>query len=177
MSIIHENLYRNDNLALINFLEYSGSLISEIIGSYNIDKIIDRKIDIDEEIYFDIETAIPCGLIINEVITNSIKYAFNDSNEGNLILNFHRSKVNGTTKYVMEVGDDGSGIPESIDINKTKTLGIHLIRILVRQLKGEVELFRENGTLYKITFFRWLINLKSSVKYIIYISFLMSSFI
>ncbi len=153
MSLIHENLYRNENLALINFYDYANLLLEEIINSYNIDKNINLNLYIDSEILFDIETAIPCGLIINEITTNALKYAFDGRDYGNINLSLIKNDANNTKfKYNMEIGDDGVGIPDEIDIEKTKTLGLHLIRILVKQLKGKVELIRENGTQYKILF-------------------------
>jgi PAS domain S-box-containing protein len=153
MSLIHENLYRNENLALINFHDYSNLLLEEIINSYNIDKNINLNLNIDSEILFDIETAIPCGLIINEITTNALKYAFDGRDYGNINLSLIKNDANNIKfNYTMEIGDDGVGIPDEIDIEKTKTLGLHLIRILVKQLKGKVELIRGNGTKYKVLF-------------------------
>ena len=95
-----------------------------------------------------IETAIPCGLIINELVSNSLKYAFPNGRQGNISVNIKASGGN----LEMSLADDGVGIPESINPRKTASLGIKLIYILVEhQMGGKVEIETTGGTKYKIT--------------------------
>lgn len=143
MAMIHEKLYRTHNLAQINFEEYIQSLISGLFSSYGINPgIIKTKLNL-KEVLLDIDTAIPCGLILNELVTNSLKHAFPEGRKGeiNIILS-----QEGENMLKMIVGDNGIGFPEDIDFQNTDSLGLKLVNTLVNQLKGEIELERYNGT-------------------------------
>ena len=147
MAMVHEKLYQSDDMARINFKDYIISLGSELFASYKVEPIIKLNIQV-QEVMLDINNAIPCGLILNELITNSIKHAFPNSMEGTISIEMI------TFDNIIEimVSDDGVGIPENIDFSKTKTLGLQIVNNLVRQLDGSIGLDRSNGTAFKITF-------------------------
>jgi two-component sensor histidine kinase len=120
----------------------------QLESSYYVDKtLIKTKIN-DEDVYLDINTAIPCGLIINELISNIIKHAFNESEKGNINVKFSRRGNN----YILSVKDDGMGLLSKIDIKNTDTLGLKLVNALVNQLEGTMEINRNNGTQFIIKF-------------------------
>ena len=147
MAIIHEKLYQSSNFTNINFKEYIEKLIFDIFYSYGITtNTIESVLDI-EDIHLNIDTAIPLGLIINELITNSVKYAFPKS-EGTIII-----KLKSLPEQMeLIIADDGMGISKDIDLENSKTLGLKLVNTLVDQLEGKLKLNRDNGTEFKITF-------------------------
>jgi len=102
-----------------------------------------------KDVFLDINKAVPCGLIINELISNSIKHGFPEGREGEIRVKIHRIE-NG--KYKLIVRDNGVGIPKEVDILKPKTLGLTLITLLVDQLSGSLELDGKDGTSFEITF-------------------------
>ncbi len=144
MALIHKKLYESDDLSNILFAEYIETLALEIIDSYGINDNIDLEVHIDD-IPLNIDQIIPYGLIINELITNSIKYAFPDGN-GKISIKLTSEGLNN----VLTVSDNGIGLPEDLDINKTRSLGLRLVRILTRQLKGIMEVERTGGTTFKM---------------------------
>jgi PAS domain S-box-containing protein len=147
MAIVHEKLYQSPNLKDINFKEYIEDLISGLFYSYGIEsKNIKTEINL-EDLKIDIDTAIPCGLIINELVTNCLKYAFPDK-KGIL-------KVELTPKsdYInLIVADNGVGLPPHINIENTNTLGLKMVNSLVHQLEGTLKLNRTSGTEFIIKF-------------------------
>ncbi len=150
MAIIHQQLYQNsDNLRYISFNDYLNELLRQVSGTY---KRISGKVSIKtfaENIHFDVATAIPLGLIINELTTNAFKYAFNGINNGKLsvkIVNEYKST------YTLTVKDNGVGLPENFDINTSKSLGLKLVRILSKQLKGSFEYISNTGSCFIVTF-------------------------
>lgn len=151
MVLIHEKLYESKDLASINFSDYVRRLVNELFRSYgdNASKI-HLKIDIND-IILGIDSAIPCGLIINELVSNSLKYAFVKSKEG--IIEISLRNIN---KIFIElvVKDNGVGLPKDFDLKQTKTLGLHLVLTLTKQINGEIELHRENGTTFSVKFKR-----------------------
>lgn len=148
MAMIHENLYQSDTLTGIKFADYINRLTKDLFHTYNIDS--ERiKINIDaDEIILDIDTAIPCGLIINEVVTNSIKHAFPDDAEGEIYIQMQQNPEG----YNLSLKDNGIGLPENLNINNTTTLGLLLVNSLVRQLEGILEVKRNQGTIFLISF-------------------------
>ncbi|MBM4242024.1 MAG: sensor histidine kinase, partial [Euryarchaeota archaeon] len=147
MAMIHEKLYQSRDFAKINFADYTQSLASELFASYSVGPNI--KLDLNvEHILFNIETAIPCGLIINEILTNSLKHAFPHERSGKIRIELH--PIN--NKFLLTVSDDGVGLGEDLDLQKTKTLGLQLVNNLVKQLDGTIELDRSHGTEFKIKF-------------------------
>lgn len=149
MAIIHENLYQNTNFSSINFKNYSRELIRNLISSYHLNDEAAIKIkEKVETVELNLDQAIPCGLIINELITNSLKYAFEGKNKGNIYLELSDNK----DKITLMVGDDGKGLPKNFDINQTETLGLQLVVTLVEQLDGNIRLEKKKGIKYFITF-------------------------
>ena len=118
--------------------------VSYGIGSH---KIILKK-DI-EKVTLGIDAAIPCGLIVNELISNSLKHSFPEDMEGEIKVALRR---NDKTEVKLTVSDNGVGMPEDMDFRNTTSLGLTLVIALVKQLKGEIELVREKGTEFVITF-------------------------
>ncbi|MGC9516222.1 MAG: sensor histidine kinase [Methanomicrobiales archaeon] len=148
MAIIHEKLYQSQNFTKINLKDYTNSLVKDIMGTYMIDP--DQiKIDINaENIELNLETAIPSGLIINELITNSIKHAFPDGQEGKIDVYFEKKD----NKYILKIADNGVGFPPNLDLENAQTLGLELVNNLIKQLDGSIELVTNHGTSFKITF-------------------------
>ena len=150
MAMVHEMLYMRDDLSKIEYKSYvkelSEFLIRSIKGAENKVKL---NIDIPD-IKLGIDTAIPLGLLINEAITNALKYGITDENEGEINIAIKREKNN---EYVLNIGDNGVGFPDSVDHKTTKSLGLKLIHNLARQLKGTISKdATKKGTNYIIRF-------------------------
>ncbi len=149
MSMIHESLYQSRDLAHIDFAIYISRLSTELLSSYGVNvNRISLNTDL-EEIFLDINTAIPCGLIITELFTNSIKYAFPDGRKGSINIKF---KLDDDDHFLLEVADDGVGLADDVDFKNTKSLGMRLINSLVDQLDGTIELDSSAGTRFIIKF-------------------------
>jgi PAS domain S-box-containing protein len=149
MALIHEKLYQSKDLSSINFADYAHNLARDILRSYGINPhIVQLKIDV-ADLFLSIDLAIPCGLIINELISNCLKYAFTGSRQGTISVSLQRDDEN---KYLLGVSDDGVGFPKDIDFRKTKSLGLRLVCNLTQQLDGEVEMYRNHGTRFEIIF-------------------------
>ena len=148
MAIVHELLYQTKDLASVNFEDYISSIVSEIISLYRIDThAITTEINI-EDIGLDLESAVPCGLIINELLTNAFKYAFPDNRKGVLSVDF--TKTDDT--YTLVVKDNGVGLPEGFDYKGASTLGLQLVNVLTAQLSGTLQIKSDKGTEAAITF-------------------------
>lgn len=149
MALIHERLYRSGDLKSIAFSEYIRSLTRDIFNTYNTSSgRIQLQMDV-QNIMVDVNTAVPLGLIINELVTNSLKYAFPNDQEGIIRIQFHKEEDN---YLLLEVGDNGVGIPDDFDILKSDSLGMLLVNSLTSQIQGELELKREKGTTFIIRF-------------------------
>lgn len=148
MAIIHERLYRSSDLKRINFGDYIRTLANDLYQTYVPDPArVDLQVNVDE-IMMDINTSIPLGLIINELLSNSMKHGFPGDTEGEIIIDFH--KVD--NDFVLQVRDTGIGIPEDMDIYNTGSLGMQLVTSLTQQISGELELKRSPDTCFRITF-------------------------
>jgi PAS domain S-box-containing protein len=148
MAIIHEKLYKSFDLSKIDFREYVCSLAEELFNSYNVNTaLINISINIDN-VFFDISTAIPCGLMINELISNTLKYAFPGGRKGEIIISL--SEQSG--RYVFVFSDNGVGLPGDIMFPNAESLGLQLIGSLASQLDGALEIDRAAGTRFTITF-------------------------
>lgn len=146
MALIHQKLYENDDLKSIPFDEYLTELVGEIRSSFGMGNVtLNIKAD---NIYFDVDTAVPLGLIVNELATNAFKYAFGASTNGS----FSISLTEEGGAYQLNVNDNGLGLPEEIDIKKTKSLGLRLVRMLSQQLEGDFSFENKNGTRFQLTF-------------------------
>jgi len=148
MALVHENLYESDNFANIDFKGYLEAMLKEVFHFSQLDGRIQFNVDI-EDISLGLDDAMPCGLIINELVSNSLKYAFPDGRKGNINISFN--KIN-SQSYQLIIQDDGVGIQEHIDFENTTSLGLHLVKLLSKQIEGEVKLERENGTKFIIEF-------------------------
>lgn len=149
MALIHEKLYKSKNLSGINFKEYVRDLINNLFHSFGVNSgSINLKIEMDDSI-MNLDTATPCGLIITELVSNSIKHAFPEGRKGEILIKFISDKSENLTLVVQ---DNGIGFPKDIDFRKTDTLGMQLVTSLVNQLNGILELNRNSGTEFKITF-------------------------
>lgn len=150
MALIHEKLYQSKNLAGINFDSYVKSLTGELLMSSNISaNKIQVKIDI-ENIFLAIDSAIPCGLVINELVTNSLKHAFPEGRTGEIKI---QMKSSDKGKIELIISDNGVALPDSVDFRKTQSLGLQLVTgIVENQLEGSIELSRTGGTEFKIIF-------------------------
>lgn len=146
MALIHQRLYQNDDL-LISFDEYTKALVEEIIDMYAPDDTIDLKIEADN-VQLDVDTAIPLGLIINELVTNAFKYGLEQS-EKKLDIILQRA---GETEYQLTVKDNGQGLPQGFKMEQSNSLGLRLVKRLTKQLKGHVEVLNENGAVFHISF-------------------------
>ncbi|GJQ58334.1 MAG: HAMP domain-containing protein [Candidatus Scalindua sp. AMX11] len=167
MALIHEKLYRSKDLAHIDFNDYIKNLVNDLFLSYKVNTgKVTLKMNI-ETVSFGIDTAIPCGLIVNELITNSLKYAFPGGKDGEIkislrrvptgsILPQDRGVQNVTAQpetFELIVSDNGTGIPKDLDYRNTQSLGLRLITNLSEnQLLGTVELKRSEGTAFQINF-------------------------
>jgi PAS domain S-box-containing protein len=152
LALVHEKLYKSEDLSRIDFDEYSKSLTAELFHSYQVNPSM-IKFDIHvKEIYLGVNVAIPCALIINELVSNSLKYAFEDSKEGMINIDFNATHEKGGDAYTLIVADNGIGIPEDLNYINTETLGLQLVNTLTNQLKGNIELDRSRGTKFTITF-------------------------
>lgn len=148
MSMVHEKLYQTHSFTHIKFKDYIEKLISDILYSYGIPpETIKTDLDL-EDININLDTAIPLGLIINELVTNSVKYAFPQSHKGNIIIKL--TQLNDHIELI--VADDGIGLPETIDPGNTKTLGLQLMKNLTEQLDGQISVDNSQGTEFKIIF-------------------------
>ncbi|MHC1754754.1 MAG: MEDS domain-containing protein [Methanosarcina sp.] len=168
MALIHEELYKGDKIDTLDFAAYLRKLTTDLFNSYNLgNKEISFNLEL-EQVYLGMDTAIPLGIIVNELVSNSFKHAFPARREGEIRINLRRAE-DFTPKsgiscqnmdhigkkdfhYVLEVSDNGKGIPEEIDFENSSSLGLQLVNILVEQIDGCIELKRDHGTKFTIWF-------------------------
>ena len=146
MSLVHEKLYRSDSLSAIDFADYTRFLATQLFSSFSMDT---RRVRLDfamDKIMVDINTAIPLGLLMNELISNSLKHAFPDGRKGAISIS---SRYEGDL-ITLVVKDNGIGIPKELDWKSTTSLGMLLVTSLVDQVDGTVTLDRENGTMFTL---------------------------
>ena len=147
MALIHETLYKSSEFEKVKFKDYISSLISYIGKTFYTPKI-QFKTNI-EDLILSLDTATNCGMIVMELITNSIKYAFLGKEEGEISVNLLSLE---NKRHKLSIGDNGIGYPSDHDFHSTKTLGMQIVMSLTHQLDGEIELIRDNGTTFEITF-------------------------
>jgi len=149
MALVHEKFYQLDGISEIDFAEYIEKLCQYIFQTY---PETARKVSLDvesDQIALDLDTAMPCGLLINEIVSNSLKYAFPNGQEGHILIKLKALPEN---KIQITVKDNGVGIADEHQLGNPSTLGLQLISALTSQLNGEVEMFSDNGTTFNITF-------------------------
>jgi PAS domain S-box-containing protein len=149
MAVLHEILYQSENLAQVDFAEYTQRLSSYLVRSYT-DNVqpITIKLNI-AKVSLSIDTAIYCGLIINELVSNSFKYAFPAGRIGEICINLRAENDN---QFTLAVSDNGIGLPPDMELHQVESLGLQLVTMLTKQLEGSIELDRSNGTAFKIVF-------------------------
>jgi two-component sensor histidine kinase len=156
MALVHENLYQTENLARVNFGAYLDNLMVDLFHLFGAIQAVDLVTDF-ADVYLNIDTAIPCGLIVNEIITNALKYAFP---EGKPCIERGESdckirvilRREANNRFTLLISDNGVGLPPNPDWRNTQTLGFQLVQILSRQLRAEIELDTRNGTAFQIRF-------------------------
>ena len=160
MALIHEELYKGEGTDTLDFSTYIRELAENLFQTYRLSsKNICLNMDLEENTFFDMDVAVPLGIIVNELVSNSLKHAFPGRDRGEIEIKLFREKTGKyekegykVTSFVMSVSDNGVGIPKSLDIEDLDSLGIQLVTTLVDQLDGELELKRNNGTEFTIKF-------------------------
>lgn len=153
MALIHEKLYRSESMARINLSEYIPSLVANLFLSYGVtESTIRPRIDV-ENINLSIDKVIPCALIINELVSNSLKHAFPHSpgadGTGELHIDLHPAAQN---EILIIVRDNGVGLPEGFEIQRCESLGLKLVSVLAKQLQGDIQVHSNGGTEFSVRF-------------------------
>lgn len=153
IALVHERLYQSKDLGKIDFKEYVSRLANDLFRSYAVNQtLVKLSLNINN-IFISIDTAVPCGLIINEVVSNSFKYAFpmdrDLDKENEIKINFNK---NGNSELVLEISDNGIGLPKGFTDKKKESLGLQLVDTLIAQLEGKMEINQNYGTTFKFTF-------------------------
>ena len=148
MAMVHDKLYKSDDLGRIDFGGYIKSLATDLGNSYGLaSRDIDLKIDV-ENILLGVDTAIPFGVIVNELVANALKHAFPGDRSGEIAISFRETDG----QYTMIFKDDGVGFPEDLDVSHPSSLGLTIVKALTGQLGGTMELARNGGSEISITF-------------------------
>ncbi len=149
IALVHERLSASPAASRLEMPIYVQGLCQQLMALYGAGGRVELKLDV-EEMAFDIETATPCGMILSELISNALKYAFPATGHGSLWIRLYCQPVD--RQMVLEVRDDGVGIPETLDVEAPRTLGLKLLHMLVEQLGGVLTVQRTSGTSVRITF-------------------------
>ena len=148
IALIHEQLYKQDDFAEIDFADYLNQLLRQLFHTFDLKNLnVTSSIDF-QDIYLSLTKAIPCALITNELVTNSLKYAFQGKSEGKIFINAYRK--NGWLTLIIK--DNGAGFPKGLDIEASETLGLKVVRTLTRQLGGEMEISSNGGVEFRLSF-------------------------
>jgi two-component sensor histidine kinase len=148
MALVHERLYQSDSVASVDFSEYVRKLVTSLFRSYgtSTDRVaLDLELD---DLTLSVDTAIPYGLVINELVSNALRHAFPDGRKGELRLTL-RSSGSGCT---ITIRDDGIGLPADLDVRHAQSLGLQLVNTLVEQLDGTLEILSGEGTAFRMSF-------------------------
>lgn len=149
IALIHERLLQTEKIDKVEISDYLGKLIHDLEVTYHRpDLVLELRSDVSQRM-MSLDTAIICGLIVNELVTNAIKHAFNGKSQGVISIRLHEK--NGQMN-VLEVADDGVSLPESISPGVSESFGMQLIDVFVKQLNGSISIFREKGTTFRIIF-------------------------
>ena len=149
MALIHQTLYESRDFVQVDFSNFLDAMAPTLVSSYGVDP--DRiTLSIDAvEVQLPISAAIPCGLVINELISNALKHAFPDNRHGEIRIRLARDS---DTHAMLSVSDDGIGIPEALDLSRSATLGLQLVNLLTDQLGGTIDINRANPTTFALRF-------------------------
>jgi PAS domain S-box-containing protein len=148
MAMIHEKLYQSKDLIHIEISDYIESLVKGLFYSYSLKIGVITPILKIERITLNMETAVPLGLIVSELVSNSLKHGFPEGRKGEIWVYLNKKD----NKYILTVGDNGVGFPEEFDFKNTETLGLQLVNNLVNQLDGEITLDMDHKTQFEIIF-------------------------
>ncbi len=149
MALVHQKLYETENLARINLREYILDLVKLLHDSYVANSSRITVVPDMEDILVSIDEAVPCGLVINELLSNCFKYAFVPGSEGHLKIGLHQQ----VEIVEIFIGDNGVGVPPGVDLNEANTLGLRLVRAVVKgQLRGTASVETDNGVAWTIRF-------------------------
>jgi PAS domain S-box-containing protein len=152
MALIHELLYQTKNLSNLKANQYLNELVKFISETYNFNQHVSVKLNVDPNIHrIDMNKAIPCGLIINELVSNSFKYAFKNKKKGEIQIDFKILRK-GPHAFLLSIKDNGKGIPANLNLKQPETLGLQLVQSLTDQLDGQLRMKNENGAVFEITF-------------------------
>ncbi len=149
MALIHDKLFRSKRMSEVDFGNYINSLIFELNNFYKIDPQRIRIHQKIEDIRLDISKAIPCGLIVNELVTNSLKFAFPENREGDIWVS---ARSFGDNKAKIQIRDNGVGVGEDLVLEETHSMGLRIVRILTEQLGGTIEISQKKGTSFTLMF-------------------------
>ncbi len=147
MALVHEKLYQSVDLARILFDDYIRSLVGYLLQAHQPTTAIRLELDL-EPVQLPVNTALPCGLILNELVCNALKHAF-DGGEGLLRISLHSDSLE---RACLSVSDNGKGMPQDLNWEETDTLGLRLVRMLAGQIHAEVQICSENGTTFTLKF-------------------------
>ena len=149
MALIHEQLYQSNDLAQIDFPEYLRSLLNMVLSAHRSNRTrVETKLHVDP-VSLDLDTAIPVGLITNELVTNSLKYAFAGRSVGEISVRLTKSAEG---DFLLMVSDNGVGLPEKFNFEKATSLGLRLVRILSKQMRARLEISKGMGTQFRVYF-------------------------
>jgi two-component sensor histidine kinase len=149
MALVHETLYQSQDLARLDLARYIHTLSAQLVRSYRVDpQRITVQIQV-EPVILDVDQAIPCGLILNELLSNAFKYAFPQNRTGAVHIALHADTAQ---QAALVVRDNGIGFPDAIDFRHTESLGLQLVAMLTEQLQGTIALERADGTIFTLTF-------------------------
>jgi len=146
---IHQSLYQSENWTQVDLAAYLRTLCEDLVGSYRTGgEPVSLEFQL-EDVTLDIDAAIPCGLIVNELVTNATQHAFGADEKGTIGIDL---RTEGSDHLALTVWDDGQGMPPEVDFHRAESLGLRLVRSLVRQIKGSIDISREGGTRLEIRF-------------------------
>ena len=150
MALVHESLYRSENFSQIDFTQYVENLAANLFRTYNIQLEANSfKLHVADGLFISLAQSVPCGLIINELISNALKHGFSNHSDGEVSLTLEASS---NRHVILTVGNKGNTLPADFDLQKTQSMGLKLVIILVKQLKGMIKIERGDATLFKIQF-------------------------
>jgi PAS domain S-box-containing protein len=146
MALLHEKMYGSDIVGSVNFGEYVKSLFQPLAETFNKDIPLNFVVDSDH-FMLDLNRAIPLGLILNELLTNSVKHAFRSSKPPEITVKIRTNM----DKVAMTVSDNGTGLPPTVDLFKSESFGFKIVRLLTEQIDGQIKVLNSNGTVFEIT--------------------------
>ena len=147
MGLVHQLLYSKQELSQVDFAEYAAALTRQLVEAYGMEDQVDVAVG-GEPVRFDLDTAIPVALIVNEVVSNALKHGFPDGRKGRIAIDLHRQGADN----ILAVRDDGVGLPPDLDWTRTQSLGLRIVRSLSTQLGGTPEFAADAGTAFTLRF-------------------------